>query len=311
MLPSLLHSNQTCPGASPLRAVVLRVVIGLLICLMLGCATEPDRRLAQMAQEGKNERFSVVRFGDAPALLGIMRGQERGRQGSRRLWVVIEGDGMAWLSVRDPSPDPTPRDPVGWRLARRVSESAVLYLARPCQFLSESERADCTASDWTDKRFSQRWLLRLNAAIDEAKRNAGMQEDGRVVLAGYSGGGVLAALLAVRRHDVAGLVTVAAPLDHAAWTSHHGVSALAGSLSVIEVQPQLVAMPQVHVTGENDLVVPPFLIERFIAAYPAGAPVTLLRLPGIDHTMRTDVDLSRLRTSTMPGPTTDGQQTFP
>ncbi len=311
MRPGLLHSIRIRFGASPIRAGILRSVIGTLICLTIGCATPPDQRLAQLVQESRQEGFSAVRFGNAPALLGIMRGQMSGQPGAGRLWVVIEGDGMAWLSLREPSPDPTPRDPVGWRLARRLSEPMVLYLARPCQFLSDSERVDCSPSDWTDERFSQRWLLRLNAAIDEAKRNAGMTDGGRVVLAGYSGGGVLAALLAVRRNDIAGLVTVAAPLDHAGWASHHGVSALAGSLSVTDVRRQLAAVPQVHVTGENDAVVPPFLIERFVAAYRAGAPVTVLKLPGVDHAMRTDIDLSRLRTSTRPGPTVGGQHTFP
>ena len=307
MLPILLHSIPNRLGAWPVCARAMLIFIGTLTCFMLGCATAPERRFTQMAQEARNEGFSEVRFGDSPALLGIMRGQ----QGAGRLWVVIEGDGMAWLSVREPSPDPTPSDPVGWRLARRVSEAAVLYLARPCQFLQVSERGDCTSLDWTDNRFSQRWIVRLDAAIDEAKRNAGMTNDARVVLAGYSGGGVLAALLAARRSDVSGLVTVAAPLDHAAWTSHHGVSALAGSLSLVEVQQRLATVPQMHVTGENDAVVPPFLIERFVAAYPAGAPVTVLKLPGVDHAMRTDIDLSRLRTSTLPGPTVGGRQTFP
>lgn len=305
-MPLLQPRRVRCAAMHP-SAGLLRAAILATMFFLHGCTTDPANRFAQLVEEGQPAGFAGVRFGEKPALLGIMRGQ----QGAGRLWVVIEGDGVAWLNIREPSLDPTPRDAVGWRMASRVSVPAVLYLARPCQFLKEAERVDCASVDWTDDRFSERWVERLNAAVDEAKLMAGITHGGQVVLAGHSGGGVLAALLAVRRNDVACLVTVAAPLDHVAWARHHGVSTLAGSLSVVEVQKRLASVSQVHLTGENDLVVPPFLIEKFVATYPAQTPVTVLRLPGVDHTMRIDMDLSLLRTSTSPAPTTGDRQICP
>lgn len=125
------------------------------------------------------------------------------------LWVVIEGDGRAWLSMHEPSSDPTPVDAVGWRLARTLSASTVLYLARPCQYLQTAALNDCSSADWTRARFSERRVKRSDEAISAARHAAGAS---RIVLTGYSRGGQMAALLAERRNNVAALITVAAPL---------------------------------------------------------------------------------------------------
>ena len=52
------------------------------------------------------------------------------------LVVYIEGDGSAWISHRVPSDDPTPKDPLAFRLAVMDPAPKVLYLGRPCQFTS-------------------------------------------------------------------------------------------------------------------------------------------------------------------------------
>ena len=49
-----------------------------------------------------------------------------------------------------------------------------------------------------------------------------------VTFVGYSGGGVLAVLIAERLDNVAGVITVGANLDTDAWTEHHGYLPLTG-----------------------------------------------------------------------------------
>src|SRR5690606_20500543 len=110
----------------------------------------------------------------------------------------------------------------------------------PCQFLSSAELQACSIDDWTDARFAEKWVARTNAAIDDAKRATKVSH---VVLAGYSGGGVMAALIAARRNDVGALLTVASPLDHAAWTRLHGVSPLSASLNPVSVKEKLFRLP--------------------------------------------------------------------
>lgn len=287
---------------------LLRYLSLLLTSLLLSaCAMTTGERYQQVMQEGKAAGFAPVSFGSAPPLTGLLRAQAMPSTPAY-LWVVIEGDGRAWLNMREPSMDPTPVDPVGWRLAKDVSQKTVLYLARPCQYLNSDELDACSVTDWTDGRFAEKWVQRLNAAVDQAKR---MSSARQIVLAGYSGGGVMAALVAARRDDVALLMTVASPLDHAAWTTHHKVTPLHASLSVVAVQQKLARLPQLHVVGADDKVVPPFLMQDFLRRYPSDTPAELVTLPGIDHRMRTPIDLNRIRSSRSLLPSIDGPGIYP
>lgn len=169
------------------------------------------------------------------------------------LTVVIEGDGQAHDGRGRPTTDPTPRDPVGRKIARAWPRArAVAWLARPCQFVRDP---DCTAADWTTGRFSQAAVTATDAAVDVLKSRTGARQ---VRLVGWSGGGTMAALLAARRQDVAGLVTIAAPLDVAAWTAWHGVTPLAG---LDPAREEFAQIPQLHLIGAFDQVVPPALAK--------------------------------------------------
>jgi pimeloyl-ACP methyl ester carboxylesterase len=167
---------------------------------------------------------------------------------------------------------------------------------------------DCSNADWTSARFSEKWVERTDAAIDEAMRAAGAS---RIVLTGYSGGGQMAALLAERRADVAGLITVAAPLDNAAWTAYHGVSPLSASLDASAHKSRLLRLPQVHIVGAEDKIVPPLLTQNFLRDYPPTAPVQLIVLPGVDHRMEAAIDLACIRNSSWRVPTVDVPGTCP
>ncbi|RQO35901.1 alpha/beta hydrolase [Herminiimonas sp. KBW02] len=291
------------------RSRLLRYASLLVTGLLLSaCAMTTGERYQLIVQEGKAAGFTPVSFGSAPPLTGLLRTQTPPQTSPAYLWIVIEGDGRAWLNMREPSMDPTPVDPVGWRLAKDISQTTVLYLARPCQYQSADELDACSVADWTDGRFAGKWVQRLNAAVDQAKR---MTKARKIVLAGYSGGGVMAALVAAQRDDVALLMTVASPLDHAAWTMHHKVTPLSTSLSVVAVQQKLARLPQLHVVGADDKVVPPFLLQDFLRRYPSTTPAELVTLPGVDHRMRTPIDLNRIRSSRSLLPSIDGPGIYP
>lgn len=295
-----------------LRSVTSSFAIVLTVAFFSGCASSTAERYGTLEQQAMSSGFSAVRFGNNPPLVGLLRTSKNVQTSSLKnpqtLWVMIEGDGRAWLNTREPSRDPTPVDAAGWRWAQNISRANVLYLARPCQYLSSIELEACSVSDWTNARFSEKWVGRLNAAIDDAKRTAHAK---KIVVAGYSGGGVMAALIAARRNDVVMLITVASPLDHAAWTAHHGVTPLTDSLDVLTVREKLMRLPQVHVTGADDKVVPTILMQNFLLAYPTYAPAELITLPGIDHRMQTAIDISRIRSSRLLSQSIDDQDTYP
>lgn len=182
---------------------------------------------------------------------------------NRPLLVVIEGDGAAWGSDNTPPPDPTPRSGLGARLASALAdEGPVLYLARPGQYLSARQSARCSMRHWTDQRFGNAAVAALAALIDRAQ-----VPHRKVVLIGFSGGGVLAAELALRRHDVAALITVAAPLDPAAWTRLHRISPLTAP-GDLPVSLARAPFPQCHFYGARDRVVPPTLVSALAGQLP-------------------------------------------
>jgi pimeloyl-ACP methyl ester carboxylesterase len=175
------------------------------------------------------------------------------------LTVILEGDGAAHDRRGAASEDPTPRRPTGFAIARAWAglppgpgaDGPTAWLGRLCQYGARRD-PDCTVSDWTDGRFSEHAVAAADAAVSLLKTRTGAE---RVRLIGWSGGGVVAALVAARRDDVVALVTLASPLDLAGWTRSRGLSPLARSLDPAALAPTP-GLAQVHLFGRFDPVVP-------------------------------------------------------
>ena len=238
----------------------LRFTLGVTLCLLSACASYPRQKASALAQEqGFAERlistepftlYCLLRPGVSPH--------------PRILRVYIEGDGHAWKSRTQPSPDPTPGNPVALCLAMAdTGPDPVLYLARPCQYVQGEDRRHCSKRYWTTARLGPEVINSLDAAISQAKAACGAEQ---VILVGFSGGGGAAALLAAMRQDVAFLGTVAGNLDIDAWADMQGVSQLAESLNPKAVAPSLHHIPQRHLSSNTDAVMPPEISEEFCRA---------------------------------------------
>lgn len=201
--------------------------------------------------------------------------------GSQKLLVVyIEGDGLVWQRNNEVSSDPTPLTPTALKLALADSAPAVAYLARPCQFTGEGHQRNCRAALWTSHRYGEEVVAATGEALDILKRQAGAQ---RLGLVGFSGGGAVAVLAAARRNDVVWLKTVAAPLDTDAFTHHHGVTRLTDSLNPAGAAETLAGLPQLHLAGEDDKIVPSVIGKAYMARLPDARCSTLRVLPGLGH----------------------------
>ncbi|MEM7584776.1 MAG: thioesterase domain-containing protein [Acidobacteriota bacterium] len=190
---------------------------------------------------------------------------------TRPLHVYLEGDGTPWTTPTQVADDPRPRRPLAFELML-LDPARALYLQRPCY----PPRGDepCPPSLWTDARYSSTVVDSMAAAL---KPIADAQP---LVLIGYSGGGVLAWLLAERLDGVSAVVTIAANLDVGAWTQHHGYSALAGSLDPARRPPLPQAIRQWHLVGGRDTVVPPAVTESFLLGHRNGE---IVLYPRLDH----------------------------
>lgn len=198
----------------------------------------------------------------------------------KKLIVYIEGDGHAWKNRWRPSTDPTPRNPIALRLAVQAPESKVLYLARPCQFTTDSSQTHCLTKYWTSHRYSQEVIDSVNEALDQAKV---LSDTKQMVLIGYSGGGTLAALLAAQRKDIAHLVTISANLDTDVWVKEHGVTPLQGSLNPVDFAAQLSHIPQIHLSGANDEIVSPTVLQSYIEKLPGSPLIQWALISDYDH----------------------------
>ncbi len=196
-------------------------------------------------------------------------------QANTEVRVYIEGDGNAFLSRGQVSPDPTPKEPVGLWLAMRDPSPNVVYLARPCQFTLTDPRC-CEESPWTRARFSETTV----AATDEAIGRLGNRP---VALVGYSGGGTIALLIAQRRTNISSIRTVAGNLDPLGFITHHKVSPLTGSLDPLPKAAMLAKIPQLHFSGGKDTIVPSALAENYLAYLPQNHCARLEILPEQNH----------------------------
>jgi predicted esterase len=186
-----------------------------------------------------------------------------------RLTVYIEGDGAAWRARQIPPRDPSPDNPIAAQLALVDSSLLVAYLARPCMYLGNELLKQCSNSLWTDARFGQEALLISNQALDslvttiKKEYSIPLSSPLELNLVGYSGGGVMATLLASQRSDVVCLNSLASPLDIEVWTKLQKVAPLLQSFNPAFPDERLTRIPQMHWFGAKDRVVPPQALGRY------------------------------------------------
>jgi len=194
--------------------------------------------------------------------------------------VYIEGDGFAWATRTQLSQNPTPRDPLVLRLAAIDADSNVLYIARPCQYTPLSKDTHCEPAYWSGSRFAPEVVASIDEAISAYKATWGEKP---VTLIGYSGGGGLAVLIAAKRKDVKKIITLAGNLDHVALNRYHQVTQMLHSLNPVDVAPRIATIPQLHVTGGEDVIVPAFIAQTFKTRSGSSRCIELKEEPGVTH----------------------------
>lgn len=255
-------------------ALILLFLLPLTACAGLPAPAERRGLGEEIAADGN---LTPVAIRTEPFdLLALLRGNAEGG----RLTVYIEGDGLPWKRKNEISDDPTPVNPVAMRLAAADPSAAIAYLARPCQFTGGTAGRNCTSDVWTKARYGEEAVSAMNEGLQQLKERAGATE---IALVGYSGGGTIAALVALRRTDIVWMKTVASPLDTDAFTSMHHVTPLSASLNPADNAAALARIPQIHYVGEEDKIVPAEINRRFLSRMKDTSCAALVILPGLDH----------------------------
>lgn len=194
----------------------------------------------------------------------------------QRLRVYLEGDGHAWATRSQPSLDPSPRHLLVAGLAFTDPQPS-LYLARPCQY---RQTTACHTALWTDRRYAVEIVDSLDEALNQLKARYANRE---FELIGYSGGATLALLLATRRSDVTQVQTLAGNLSPRHWASLQQLSPLSGSLEPLDQRERLRLIPQRHLLGAADRVIPVGLLDYYRKALEPTACLESALLPGVEH----------------------------
>lgn len=195
------------------------------------------------------------------------------------LHLYVGGDGSAFVDRHRVAADPTPRRPLTLQLMLADPAPSV-YVGRPCYHGAGPPPA-CDPRLWTSARYSAAVVTSVAAVIADLAARFGTA---RVTVIGYSGGGVIALLSAARVARVATVVTLAAPLDVAAWTEAHGYTPLRQSLDPAAEADWPADLRQVHLQGERDRNVPPATLARFRDTLARGGVEAEFRvLAGFDH----------------------------
>jgi len=174
------------------------------------------------------------------------------------LHVYLDGDGTPWLRGKWVAEDPTARNPLILRLMH-IDKKPSLLLGRPCYYW-ENQDINCENKYWTSHRYSSdvvnSMVYVLNTWLEKNKYK-------ELVFIGYSGGGVLAVLMANKINLTTKVVTVAANLDTKAWSQFHGYKTLKNSINPAAEANLSADIQQLHFAGKDDKIVPAFIIKKY------------------------------------------------
>lgn len=177
----------------------------------------------------------------------------------RLLHVYLDGDGKPFKNSHALAADPTSRTPLILDLMASDGRAAIM-LGRPCYHGFSLSSAICDVRFWTSARYSAQVVKSMTTALKNWLKQHPAEN---IMLAGFSGGGTLAVLIADKVPEVTTVITIAANLDTAAWSEHHGQPALKDSLNPIEQSPLKKEIRQLHLAGSKDEQVPAFIGKAY------------------------------------------------
>lgn len=224
----------------------------LIFGLISACATNPSADNSHQlyrhtsASAGFSEQLIVTADFEIASLRRI------GQSGAP-IRIYLEGDGKAWLSRYRASSDPTPDHAVGLQLALADTSANVIYIARPCQFVSLSHQPQCTPEAWTHDRYS---ADRVAMYVSIFRAISRQYDDAKLELIGFSGGATIVMLAAPNLPKLNSIRTVAGNLDTAEFSRVHKLPVSTDQANPAINTAQLEKIPQLHFVGIRDVVVP-------------------------------------------------------
>lgn len=232
------------------------ITIFLVSILMSSCASDLNRRVkaANNIAVANNFEQKLIQSGDF-----VLTTYQRINDKNLPYIFYLEGDGRSFVGRYNVSDNPTPGRPMLLKLAVLDDRPNVVYIARPCQYTPLEQSPKCQQVYWTNKRMADEIIVSINGAIETISNRQ------NVSLVGFSGGGGIAVLVAARNKYVKNIITIAGNLDHIAFNKYHNAGSMTGSLNPIDYAKQISHVPQLHLSGGKDKIVPSFIATSYVA----------------------------------------------
>ncbi len=227
--------------------------IHLALALLCSCTHQPHIKIDVAHAVNHGFKPMIFFFPDQNPIAGLIKNNR-----TVTAHVYIEGDGCGWANLTTPSDDPTPNDGVGIKLAYNdQSKSSVVYLSRPGQFIKNHH---FTQQDWTNDRYRLKIIKGYDHVLEQIKGQYGIK---KFKFFAYSGGAMIALLLAAMRRDVIEITTFAGLLDHERWSAYHRYTPLLDNLCIHDTIHRLGHIKQRHYIGQWDQEVPLVVSDGF------------------------------------------------
>lgn len=253
-----------------------------LFFLFSACVDGVNKRIGRAVDFADQSGFKRVNV-KTGSLFDLAAFVPKNKSKSKLLTIFIEGDGFAWRSRYQASSNPTPKELTMLKMVLKYgakNDEAVLYLARPCQYVDFTVKTNCQSEYWTSHRFAPEVVDSTERAIDILKKN---YQASQIKLIGYSGGGAVAALVAARRSDVQELITIAGNLDIDEWVKYHHISKLSGSLNPANYASVLYKIKQRHFVGVDDKIIPLKIAQSYAEKFGDKSRVKILPIDKFNH----------------------------
>ena len=176
---------------------------------------------------------------------------------NEKLTVYIEGDGLAWLDRFTPSSDPTPVNPVAFSLALKDKNDNVIYVSRPCQYLTS---VHCKKKIWTSSQYSNKVLKIYEDILKKL-----FKEYEEIHLVGYSGGAAIVIYLAsLEELNIKSIRTIAGNINPDEISSILKLSGYNKTVNFFSLEDKIRNISQTHYYGTKDKVIPKELHDNYL-----------------------------------------------
>ena len=223
----------------------------ILFLLITSCAAPSLDKRIDYINELNNNKFTEFVYQDSFAIYSLQK-----INNNEEVVVYIEGDGLSWIDRFTPSSDPTPKNPLAFKLAKLDPHQNIIYLARPCQYVQKNR---CQKEVWTKFQYSNEIMDNYLNILKELQNN-----HSNVHLVGYSGGSVIAMYLAsIEELNIKSVRTVAGNIKPDEFTQLLNISPYRSSLNLNAIENNIRSVSQSHFYGVKDKVIPKELYTNY------------------------------------------------